>query len=104
VELPLVDPSGCYHSFRIDGSVDGLDVCAEWDGQSLHMPAELYNVGQLAEAVDSAFVDAGLWPTSLRSTLSGPIPNVLLTLARACDVVDRAEYSYKGQRRSIVAN
>jgi hypothetical protein len=49
-------------------------------------------------------VDAGLWPTSLRSTLSGPIPNVLLTLARACDVVDRAEYSYKGQRRSIVAN
>jgi hypothetical protein len=101
--MSLVDPSGCYHSFRIDGAVDGLAVCAEWDGQSLRMPDELYTVGQLAEAVDSAFVDAGLWPTSLRSTLCGPIPNVLLTLARACDVVERAEYSYKGQRRSIVA-
>jgi hypothetical protein len=65
VKLSLVDPSCCYHSFRIDGSVDGLTVCAEWDGQALHMPDELYNVAQLAEAVDSAFVEAGLWPTSL---------------------------------------
>jgi hypothetical protein len=103
VRLSLVDPSGCYHSFRIDGSADGLAVRADWDGCTLEMTQLLYDLGRLAEAVDDAFAEAGLCPDPLRSTLSGPIPNVVLTLARACDLVDRAEYSYKGQRRAIVA-
>jgi hypothetical protein len=100
--LPLTAASG-YESFGVVGSVAGKPVRADWDGSSLRLDQSLFDRAVLGVAVDDAIAETALDSPRHRSTVTGPIPDVVLTLARSCDVVDAAEYRYRGHRRTFLA-
>jgi hypothetical protein len=100
--LPLAPTPG-YQSFAVAGSIAGRPVQAAWDGRSLRLHPALFRRALLAVAVDDVVAHTDLGSIGRRSTISGPVPDVVLTLARSCDVVDAAEYRYRGQRRRFVS-
>jgi hypothetical protein len=89
--LPLTGPG--FEDFRIEGTVDGASVRATWDGHDLALSEALYQRALLVVAVDDVYVNAGLAPRASRSTLCGAPGDVIVTLARSCDVLRTVEYT-----------
>jgi hypothetical protein len=96
-KLPLTGPG--FEDFRVEGTIDGSEVRAVWDGSRLDLSETLYQRAMLAVAVDEVYVETGLAPAEARSTLCGTPADVILTLARSCDAVRTVEYTRRCRER-----
>lgn len=96
----LTRAPGGVEDFGVVGVVDGEPCKATWDGFALVLTERLYQRVLLAIAVDEIYVEAGIVASHHRATLEGNACDVVLTLARCCDVLRSVEYTFAGRHRS----
>jgi len=86
-----IDP-GCQGSFDIVGTIGELPVFAVRQDRLVHCSRELWQRARQLVDRGESFSYAGS-PTEVQASLEGSLVAMFLTLVRACDRIDRTEFS-----------
>jgi hypothetical protein len=81
--------------FTVEGELANRPVRARWSHGHLECDERLLTQAQLLVELGTVFVNHDP-PASVEATLTGPPPAVMLTLARACDRVERVDFTPPG--------
>src|SRR3954451_6002551 len=96
--VPLTGPAWGIESFCVEGTIDGTNAHAEWDGRWVIATHALLDRAELAIAVDDVFAET---PGARDVARRGRPERLLQAMLVVCDWIAVAEFSHHGRRRVI---